>query len=259
MDVQELNELIDRVSAGDVQALVKLIDYYLSIGDMKRAKLEAERLKYINNYLAYRKLASIYFLGTFGEQNIELAKEYYRKAYEQGDDISGYNLALLLVKENNSLDAISILTGAVSRDYIPALKLLASLYLKGDGVAKDLTIALSLLQKARELGEDSVITPMGKIYYLMGDYEEAFNCFSIGLHQKDLDAIYHLGLCYEKGLGVPQDLNKSRFYYEMGANLNEPNCLYNLSVYYRNGITVPQNTELADTLLQQAIDNGFKK
>ena len=259
MTEYELNVLIDKVSAGDVEALVALIDYYLSIGEKKKAELEAERLKYIPHFLAYRKLANLAFLGTFKEPNYELAKQYYQKAFDMGDNVSGYNLALLLTKENNSSEALKYLTDGVSKDYIPSLKLLASLYLKGDGVTKDLTISLSLLQKAQELGDDSVITPIGKVYYLMGEYDKAFDCFSMGTARKDLDAIYHLGLCYAKGLGTTQDLNKSRFYYEMGANLNDPNCLYNLSIYYRNGISVEQNTQLADTLLQQAMEHGFKK
>ena len=259
MTEYELNVLIDKVSAGDVEALVTLIDYYLSIGEKKKAELEAERLKYIPHFLAYRKLANLAFLGTFKEPNYELAKEYYQMAFDMGDNVSGYNLALLLTKEDNSEEALKYLIDGVSKDYIPSLKLLASLYLKGDGVSKDLSIALSLLQKAQELGDDSVITSIGKVNYLMGDYEQAFNCFSAGAAKKDLDAIYHLGLCYAKGLGVAQDLNKSRFYYETGANLNEPNCLYNLSVYYRNGISVEQNIQLADTLQEQAIKNGFKK
>ena len=259
MTEQELNVLIDKVSAGDVEALITLIDYYLSIGEKNKAELEAERLKYIPHYLAYRKLANLAFLGTFKEPNYQLAKEYYKKAFEMGDNVSGYNLALLLTKENKTSEALKYINCGVEQNYIPSLKLLASLYLKGDGVQKDLNTSLSLLQKAQELGDDSVVTSMGKIYYLMGDYTKAFNCFSDGAIKKDLDAIYHLGLCYAKGLGTTQDLSKSRFYYEMGANLNEPNCLYNLSIYYRNGIGVEQNITLADMLLEQAISNGFKK
>lgn len=258
MDDNELRLLNDRVSAGDVEALNTLIDYYLSIGNKKQAALEAERLKYIPHFLAYRKLANLTFLGTFKEPDYELAKEYYRKAYEMGDDVSGYNLALLLTKEGKATEAIPYLTDGVSKDYIPSLKLLASLYLKGDGVAKDLTISLSLLQRVKDLGEDSIVVSIGKVYYLMGEYDEALNCFNIGVNARDLDAIYHLGLCYAKGLGVQQDLDKSRYYYEIGANLNDPNCLYNLSLYYRNGIGVEQNVQLADTLLQQAKEHGFK-
>ena len=255
----ELNTLIDKVSAGDVEALVTLIDYYLANNEIKKAELEAERLKYIPHYLAYRKLANLAFLGTFKKPDYELAKEYYKKAFSMGDNVSGYNLALLLTKENKSSEALEYLTSGISQDYIPSLKLLASLYLKGDGVPKDLTVSLLLLEKALDLGDDSVITSIGKVNYLMGEYNKAFQCFETGAANKDLDALYHLGLCYEKGLGTNQDLNKSRFYYEMGANLNEPNCLYNLSIYYRNGIGVEKDISLADTLYQQALDHGFKK
>ena len=96
MTEYELSTLIDKVSAGVVEALVTLIDYYISIGEMRKAELEAERLKYIHHYLAYRKLANLAFVGTFKEPNYELAKEYYQMAFDMGDNVSGYNLALLL-------------------------------------------------------------------------------------------------------------------------------------------------------------------
>lgn len=255
----ELNRLIDRASVGDAEAIISLIDYYISINDKKRAILEAERLKYVRSSLAYRKLANLALTGVLETADTSKAKEYYSKAFDLGDEISGYNLALLLIKENRASEAIYYLSHGVANDYIPSIKLMASLYLKGEVVMKDLHIAFSLLKKAFELGENSVVASLGKISYQLGDYEAAFKYFNIGVNHHDLDAIYHLGLCYAKGLGTAQDLSKSRFYYEMGANLNEPNCLYNLSLYYRNGIGVEQNITLADTLLQQAIDCGFKK
>ena len=255
----ELNRLIDRASVGDAEAIVLLIEYYLSINDKNKAALEAERLKYVRSPLAYRKLANLALTGVLDKVDIETAKNYYSKAFDFGDDASGYNLALLLIKENKPNKAIYYLSHGVANEYIPSIKLMASLYLKGDGVVKDLHIAFSLLKKVYELGDNGVVTSLGKICYQLGDYEAAFKYFNIGVNNRDLDAIYHLGLCYAKGLGTAQDLSKSRFYYEMGANLNDPNCLYNLSLYYRNGIGVNQNIQLADTLLQQAIERGFKK
>ena len=134
-----------------------------------------------------------------------------------------------------------------------------SLYLKGDGVVKDLHIAFSLLKKAFELGENGVVTSLGKICYQLGDYDAAFKYFNTGVNNRDLDAIYHLGLCYAKGLGTHQNLSMAFKYYQIGANLLEPRCLYNLSLYYRNGICTEQNIELAYKLEQQAYENGFKK
>ena len=255
----ELNQLIEKSRVGDAQAIATLVDYYISINELKKAELESERLKYISSPLAYRKLAGYFYSGIFGKTDIISAKQYYLKAFELGDEPSGYNLANLYLKEKNVTEAIKYLTSGVSRGYIPSIKLLASIYLKGEGVSKDLHIALSLLKQANELGDDLVLTSIGKVFYQLGDYDKAFQYFSIGANNKDLDAIYHLGLCYAKGLGVKQDFDKSRFYYEMGANLNEPNCLYNLSLYYRNGIGVVKNIALADTLYKQALENGFKK
>ena len=259
MNELELKTLQDKAAVGDVTAISGLIDYYLANNEIEKAKMEAERLKYVSSALSYRKLASLYLNGLFKDDNNKFAKEYLIKAYELGDETSGYNLALLFVKENKPADAIKYLSNGVNNNHIPSIKLLALLYFKGEGVAKDLQISLSLLKKVLELGDNSVIPTLGKVSYQLGEYEEAFRYFSIGVNHHDLDAIYHLGLCYAKGLGTKQDLNQARFYYEMGANLNDPNCLYNLSLYYRNGIGVEVNTALADTLLAQAIEHGFKK
>lgn len=259
MTSYELSKLQERASIGDVNAICELIDFYLSEKDLVHAKLEAERLRYISSPVAYRKLALILLNGLLDFPNVEEAKTYFQKAYDLGDEASGYNLALLLIKENRISDAIPYLTSGVSNDHIPSIKLLANLYLKGEVISKDLTIAIALLKKVYELGETSVVSSLGKINYQLKNYDEAFKYFSLGAQQKDLDSIYYLGLCYATGLGTKQDFKKSKFYYEQGANLSEPRCLYNLSLYYRNGVEVEKNELLADKLYQQALENGFKK
>ena len=258
MNSYELNRLQERATLGDVNAISELIDFYIGEGDIYHAKLEAERLKFISSTLAYRKLGFIYVNGILGETDIETAKEYFQKGFDLGDDVSGYNLALIHIKEGYPERSISYLTSGVSNDHIPSIKLLANLYIKGESVTKDLDIALALLKKVYDLGETSVISSLGKVCYQLKKYEEAFKYFAIGSQNKDLDSIYYLGLCYANGLGTKQDFQKARFYYEQGANLNEPRCLYNLSLYYRNGVGVEQNLQLADKLLEQARENGFK-
>ena len=254
----ELSKLQERASIGDVNAIGELIDFYLSENDMRHAKMEAERLKYISSSAAYRKLGFIFFNGLLGETNIEKAKDYFKKAYDLGDEVAGYNLALILIKEGQVGEAVPYLTTGVGSDHIPSIKLLANLYIKGDVLAKDLNIALALLKKVYELGELEVVTSLGKVCYQLKNYDEAFKFFSLGVQNKDPDSFYYLGLCYANGLGTKQDFQKARFYYEQGANLNEPRCLYNLSLYYRNGIGVEQNILMADNLLEQARLYGFK-
>ena len=254
----ELGKLQERASIGDVNAIGELIDFYLSENDVKHAQMEAERLKYISSSAAYRKLGFIYSNGLFGETDFNLAKSYFKKAYELGDEVSGYNLALILIKEGNAADAVPYLTTGVGNNHIPSIKLLANLYIKGEVLSKDLNIALALLKKVHELGELEVVSSLGKVCYQLKNYDEAFKYFALGAQSKDPDSLYYLGLCYANGLGTRQDFQKARFYYEQGANLNEPRCLYNLSLYYRNGVGVEQNLLMADNLLEQARLHGFK-
>ena len=258
MNSYEIEKLQERASVGDVNAINDLVNFYIENNDLYHAKLEIERLKYINQPEAFRKLGFIYSCGLIDKPDLDLAKSYYKKGYELGDEACGYNLALLDIKEGNYASAIPYLTYGVSANHIPSIKLLAKLYIEGKVVSKDLEIALSLLKKALDLGEVEVYASLGKVCYQIHNYEEAFNYFSLGFKQKDPDCIFYLGLCYASGLGVKQDFVRARYYYEIGANINEPRCLYNLSLYYKDGIGVEKSEALASSLYQKAIENGFK-
>lgn len=259
MDSFELDRLLERATVGDINAINNLIDFYIEQKDFYHAKLEIERLKYINQPESYRRLGYIYSCGLIDKPDFDAAKLYYKKGFELGDEACGYNLALLDIKEGNYADAIPYLTYGVSVNHIPSIKLLAKLYIEGKVVSKDLEIAFSLLKKALDLGEVEVYASLGKVCYQLHNYDEAFNYFSQGFKHKDPDCIFYLGLCYASGLGVKQDLARARYYYEIGANINEPRCLYNLSLYYKDGIGVEKSEALASSLYQKAIENGFKK
>lgn len=259
MNSYEIEKLHERASVGDINAIDELVTFYIENKDFYHAKLEIERLKYIDHPEAYRKLGYIYSCGLIDKPDFDLAKSYYKKGFELGDEACGYNLALLDIKEGNYINVISYLTYGVSVNHIPSIKLLAKLYIEGKVVSKDLEIALSLLKKALDLGEIEVYASLGKVCYQIHKYEEAFNYFSLGFNQKDPDCIYYLGVCYASGLGVKQDFIRARYYYEIGANINEPRCLYNLSLYYKDGIGVEKSEALASSLYQKAIENGFKK
>ena len=258
MNSYEIEKLHERASIGDINAINDLVNFYVENNDLYHAKLEIERLKYINQPEAFRKLGFIYSCGLIDKPDFDLAKSYYKKGYELGDEACGYNLALLDIKEGDYASAIPYLTYGVSANHIPSIKLLAKLYIEGKAVSKDLEIALSLLKKALDLGEVEVYASLGKVCYQLHKYEEAFNYFSLGFKQKDPDCIFYLGLCYASGLGVKQDFVRARYYYEIGANINEPRCLYNLSLYYKDGIGVEKSEALASSLYQKAIENGFK-
>lgn len=259
MEIEELNRLQDLANVGNIAAINKLVDYYLKNNDYKKAFLTAQRFEYVSDSQGYKTLGYFYQKGVGTPVDLEKSVKFYEKSYELGDTSSGYNIALIYVKNKEFSKALPYLTGGIENSHIPSMRLLASLYLNGDGLLQDKNIAISLLEKAIELGDIKSITQLAKIYYVDKDYEKAFELFKKGSEYGDIDSMYHVGLCYAKGLGIKQDFATAFRYYEVGAKQLEPRCLYNLSLYYRDGITVPKNEELASKLEEQAIKQGFKK
>ncbi len=259
MEIEELNRLQDLASVGNIAAINKLVDYYLANKDFKNAFLTAQRFGYVSDSHGYKTLGYFYQKGVGTPVDLEKAAYFYEKSYELGDTSSGYNIALIHVKNREYSKALSYLAKGIENNHAPSMRLLASLYLNGDGLLHDKNIAISLLEKAVELGDIKSIAQLGKIYFVDKEYSKAFELFKKGAELDDIDSIYHVGLFYAKGLGVRQDFASAFRYYEIGAKQLEPRCLYNLSLYYRDGIAVPKNEELANKLEEQAIKQGFKK
>ena len=259
MDNINLFALQEKASLGNQDAINELIDYYLQIKDYDKAFLTAQRFEYFVSAKGYKRLAQFYQNGIGVSVDIEKSKQYYQKSFDMGEMSSGYALALFLLKEKQYETALNYLAIGMSNDYVPSIRVLAGMYLNGDGVSKNLEVATNLYLMAVELGDGKSIDSLARIYYSRGDYANSFKYFSMGALKNDIDCIYHLALSYAKGLGTRQDFSLAIKYYEIGAKKFEPRCLYNLSLYYRNGIAVNQNIELANKLEKQAIENGFKK
>ncbi len=190
MNSYEIEKLQERSSVGDINAISDLVNYYIENNDLYHAKLEIERLKYINQPEAFRKLGYIYSCGLIDKPDFDLAKSYYKKGYELGDEACGYNLALLDIKEGNYASAIPYLTYGVSANHIPSIKLLAKLYIEGKVVSKDLEIALSLLKKALDLGEVEVYASLGKVCYQIHKYKKLLIISPLALSKKTLTAYF---------------------------------------------------------------------
>lgn len=259
MEKDELNRLQDLASVGNLSAINKLVEYYLTNNDYQNAFLTAQRYEFFSDAQGYKTLGYFYQKGVGTPADLEKAAIYYKKSFKLGDIASGYNVALINVKNKNFQDALIYLTNGIENNHVPSIRLLANLYLNGDGLVEDRNVAISLLEKAVELGDSKSITQLAKIYYVDKEYAKAFELFKKGADFGDIDSIYHVGLCYAKGLGTRQDFALAFKYYEIGAKQLEPRCLYNLSLYYRGGISVPRNEELANKLEEQAVQHGFKK
>lgn len=242
MRKDELIKIKNLANYGNKEAINTLYDFYCDNEEYEKGflLLKAQE-KYLDNE-ALRKLAYAYLHGFGVEHSINEAKKYYQIAYENGDPVSGYNLALLLMKQKDYLNAISYLSYGVYQNHLRSISLLAEIYANGLGVDRNSEIAIGLYRKLLDNGDYLINDKIGKIYYQDGDYVEAVKYFTNGAKKLDPEALYHLGICYSKGQGLPMDTSKAIYYYELGAAQNHTKCIKNLIFHYEKGVGVMINT-----------------
>ena len=249
MENISFEQLQSLAQIGDSEAIIELARFYCGSKSFPLAFQTISRFEYVEDAVGYRELGKYYEKGIGTSVDFDKAQKYYIKSYELGDYVAGYLEAVYLSKNERYMEAAQYLTLGLLNDYVPAIKMLADYYLKGLGLEKNLEIAIKLYSKLLDMGESKYYDVIGKIYYQRKDYLTAFSYFEKGANLFDVEAIYHLAICYAKGQGTGMDSVKAVHYYEIGENHNHAKCIYNLAFHYKNGIGVKKDEEKANQLL----------
>lgn len=92
--------------------------------------------------------------------------------------------------------------------------------------------------------------------YQQGDYTQALSLFRQAAARGHGKAPRYIGLCYEKGLGVAQDLQEAVEWYRKAAAKGDITGAYLLARCYEKGNGVPQDLALAHKYYQQSAQRG---
>lgn len=116
-------------------------------------------------YFTQQLLAGVYF----EMQLQEISQALYRKAAEQGDPVSQYNLGLMLYKQktgsNAPAETVKLWKASAAQGNVGALKDVGLMYLKGEVSGKpDVPKAIKYLEKAAEHGQGQALFLLGEIY-----------------------------------------------------------------------------------------------
>jgi uncharacterized protein len=144
-----------------------------------------------------------------------------------------------------------------------ALYLLGALYLKGDvlyGIPKDNKRALELLRKAADLGQPRAQHAVG-VHYEQGrlvkqDMAEAAKWYRKAADQGNPDAQYALGLMYMQGRGVKQDDEAAADWLGRAADLGVMDAQYHVGRFYLAGKGLPQDYAQAADWFERAAEQG---
>lgn len=215
-------------------------------------------------------LADRYYYGGKISANYKLARLWVQRGSDQGDVSCQRRLADFKMRgvggERDCAGGIRLLKELAEQSDLESENRLGHAYRVGECVKKDLATAKIWLEKAADSGYVDSLNELADMYFI-GDgvpknLQKWFELNMNGACQdKANDAArascqYNVGLAYDQGWGVKEDLNQARIWYAKAATAGNPHACNNLSLIYLNGKGCTVNKDLAMSLLKLGVKNG---
>ena len=219
-----------------------------------------EELAESGDEAAMNDLANAYLNGDGVEQNFEKSLYWWKKLAECNDPTGQYNVGLYYAKGCG-----------VERDFEKATEWMRKSSENGDKDAEKLIDLFAKagenLQKA-ESGDADAQAEVANLMMYLGrsvtvpgidsedEFKEAVKWAQKAADNGSGEGCWILGLAYEHGRGVKEDLNLAIEYYEKGVNLGHAKCMGNLGAIYMNGQVKGKTKEDGFRLMKKAAELG---
>ena len=215
-------------------------------------------------------LGSFYAQGIGTPKNFNAAIEWWKKAAEQGHAISMYYIATSYLDGNNGIPvdkttALYWLTKSSDYGNTEAKLALVNFYIKGDGIAKDINKAVTMLKQIIDSPNCLVETKTNAVLQLAAlyqdeesvrDYAKSHELWLQAAKAGNVLGMYMTGMDYIQGRGVEKNVEQSLEWIQLGADLGHPECQFQLHLYYKLGIGVEKDENKAKDLFNKANKGG---
>ena len=244
----------------DSQYMLGMI--YESLGEDDKQKMSA---------VHYYELASkqdhpyaLYALGILAieEERYRDAVIYLERAASQQYALAAYTLGMYYhEKEPKSpLKAFEWFMVAAKQHHTESEYYVGMYYQNGRGVPKHIDQAIYWFEKAAVKKDKNALYHLAMILIKQEqkDFETIAKLLEQAAAQDHAHAQYNLAVMYQKGDGVPENMQKAFFWYEKAAQANLAIAQYNLGMIYFEGKIVEKDEAKAKELWQKAADQGLE-
>ena len=139
---------------------------------------------------------------------------------------------------------------------------LGVLYLRGDGLERDVERAVALFQSAAESGLRAAEKNLGELYAegvgVSQDDTVAAHWFGLAASKGDAGAQFSLGVMHAQGRGMPRDYARAMDLFRKSAEQGNSEALANIGHLYRAGYGVDRDYVLAYAWYGVAAASGFE-
>ncbi|KAH3762223.1 sel1 repeat family protein [Pelomyxa schiedti] len=125
-----------------------------------------------------------------------------------------------------------------------------------DGVDKDTAKAVSLYQRAADVGDSEAMYLLGGLYRSNGVEKDAITLIQKAADAGNSEAMFQLGIVSQNGDGVAKDPRRAVTLFQRAADAGHSGAMYSLGKCYKYGSGVEKNVKMAVSLYQRATDAG---
>ena len=143
-------------------------------------------------------------------------------AAKSGNPIAQLQLGLSQIQNNQLESGVELIRASANQDQPAALYRLAKLYETGQGVGKDATTARQLTERAARGGNRIAMHDLA-LYHAEGrggvdvNMPTAAKWFEKAAQRGVVDSQFNLGVLFESGQGLPQDMESALVWYSIGG------------------------------------------
>lgn len=201
-------------------------------------------------------LALEYNRGENVGKNLMAAKSWLRKAAEAGSKDAMVSIAGESQDAGNIMEAISWYEKAGS------WRLIGNMYLRGEGVAQNISKGLDYYNKAIDDGDTEAMVYMGNLYIdgssidgisVPVDTPKGLMYYEIAINRGCVAAINELAQMYMEGTKIHKDLEKAFELYKLGSEQGSSNSMVELAKVYINGLADNYGHYIVRADINQAI------
>jgi len=171
-----------------------------------------------------------YFYGYGIEKNYSEAAKWWESSANAGIADSQYNLGLM--------------------------------YYRGIGISKDKNKARLLIEKAAQQEHDKAQHRIAMIYALDDeDFVTSLNWLEKSAQKNNVEAQYNLGVFYERGYGVPEDLKKAKEWFQLAADQGLELAIKKVKELNEkeSEIDLVYNNEITENLTNENLEHSKKE
>lgn len=207
---------------------------------------------------AYYYVGIYYQQGNGDLQDYDLARKYFYRAMESGNNLAIVKLAGVLEQYfHDPLGAIYYYWKGADHNLPQAYTSLARLFEEQNIISGNPKVQEEYLKKGAMQMDSRSICDLADFYFKQKNEREAIRWYQVGVQLNNNRAICSYGTCLENGIGIEKNEEEAWKYYEKaekaGKGLN-PKLILCKAICYIWGKGVPKDMEQAKQLLKQGLE-----